>query len=795
MNSQKIFTGLLLALFCLKCLAQNKPETIQELETEYDQHFQNSRESVFIHLNKNKFFENENLWFASYIYDLKKNIPGFNSTNLNVQVFDNTGKQITSKTYYIFQGKSTGSIDLSSLQLSPGLYFLKASTSYIRQVDDSLSGIQAFQVLGETAEVSTNTQMQEYDLQLLPEGGHIVTGINNTIGVKLSSSFEESYNELPGFVLRNNDTISRFKTNRFGMASFTLKPNLTDDFEVILILEDGEKINQKLSGFESRGISMTVKDFNEDILISLKTNSETRKQLEEKKFFAAIHREGKIKDFSFYFPENQSEANITFPKDSLFQGVNVISIFNESFEPLLERLVFNQPEKNIEFKISGTKKTGDSIKLRLSQKRKEDQVASLSISILPVETKAYDKNSSIISSFLLEPYLRGNIQHPAYYFSEDFSERRRMYDLDLLLLTQGWSKYEWNDIFKSESKEILERKQGFSIKGTIFKRNTKKENELFLRNEASGEFGIINIQPNNTFEIENLFIEDSTQFSIGLLNDRNSKLSKPSVRFQVYPEVLNSSLNMDQLDKVLSVPTERVLSNIPENFVSSSQMLDTVVINGRKKKDDKDSKTGNRLSALADEFIIDEKDEMSYYYITDLIAQNGFVVRRTPASVEIRSRVPFSLSGQPPRPIIYLNGARLIGDLGILYNITTSQVESVYINKSASAGRGLNEGGGVIEINLKKGSSNSGNRNTLNSIIANNGYETQKRYYNPKYNSYSSKLFEDYGSIDWKSEIFMDSAFIDFKILNTLQKNIKLYMEGFTGNGELISEIIEIDIN
>ena len=786
-----------MALFFMTSTSQNQPKNIQELETDYNQFFVNSREAVFIHLHKTKLLPNENLWFAAYLYDLKKNLPAITSTNLNVQLFDNTGKQITSKTFYSYQGKSTGSLDINSLNLSPGTYFIKASTSYIRNQDDKLSGLRPFEILGETSEIPTNYQDQDFDLQLLPEGGHIVLGVNNTIGVKLSSSSGEGIGELPGYVLRHNDTISRFNTNKFGMASFTFHPELNKNYKVLLETEKGKFEEQKLTDFDLTGVTMTIKDFNQDILISVKTNLDTQKEISNKKFFAAIHQEGKIKDFSFYFPEKLNEANITFPKDSLFNGVNTVTIFDDSFKPLLERLIFKKPEKSINFKISATKNFGDSLKIRLSGNNSKENIGFLSIATFPSKTKAYDKNISIVSEFLLKPYIQGNIQNPSYYFSENQSERRRMYDLDLLLLTQGWSKYKWDNIFANNNRNATEiRQQGFSIKGSVFDRNIKKENELFLKNELSGEFGIISIKDNNSFEVPNLFIEDSTKFSVGLLNDRNSKLSKPSVKFKVYPEVLNSTLDTDSLNNKFFTK-KRTIINIPENFVSASQVLDTVTINARKKEEKQDIKSGNRLSALAEEIIIDENDERAYLYITDLIARKGFMVRRTPAGVEIRSRIPFSLNGPPPAPNIYLNGARILGDLNILYSITTDQVESLYINTSASAGRGLSSGGGVIEINLKKGANTgrSNNRNSINSIISNNGYELQKTYYNPKYNSYSTKLFQEYGSIDWKPQVLMDAAFTDLMVLNTLQKNIKLYIEGFTLSGELISETIEIDMN
>ena len=793
LNFKLLSTGLLVTLFSFTLTAQKLPQNANELKTEYQDFFSDSRESTFLHLYKSKLLPGEDLWFAAYIYDLNKQTPAITSTNLNVQLFDDAGNELATKTYYSFNGKSQGSIPIDSLKLNPGNYYIKASSDYIRSKDETLSQTRPFQVLGEVAKNRKKESETAFDLQLFPEGGHLISGVRNTVGVKLSNRDGKGLEELPGYVIRENDTISRFTTNRFGMASFPILVQPNEDYRVSIVTENGSQQQKELPKAEIEGIALTVKDFSEELLISLKTNAPTAVTIFNKKFHAAIHQDGKIKDFSFQFPDSSKEANIKFPKDSLFTGVNTITIFDESFQPLLERLVYKNSKEEATIKFSGIKNLGDSLKIRLSNASKNNEIINISVAALPSATKAYDLDFNIVSTFHLAPYVKGAIQSAGYYFSDNHSLRRRMYDLDLLLITQGWSKYSWQEVFSNKPAEKISRTQGFRIEGKVFKRNLKKENDMFLRNEVSGEFGIINIEDDNSFKVQNLYIEDGTEFSVGMLNDRNSKLSKPSVRLKVLPEAYHSSIPRFELENLAKSPNVS-LTEIPESFVSSGQILDTINLEGTKKIET-ESTYGNKLSAMAEYIIIDEGDIRSNFYITDLIAKNGFNVRRTPANVEIRSKVPFSFNALPPEPNITLNGARLIGDLSILYTLTTDQVESIYINSSASAGRGLNAGGGSIEINLKKGSRRGNITETIDSIIAYNGFAPQKQYYNPKYNSYTASTFIEYGIINWEPVVQIGEDFTDIKILNTLQKKINLYIEGFTNQGTLISEIIEIDTN
>ena len=69
---------------------------------------------------------------------------------------------------------------------------------------------------------------------------------------------------------------------------------------------------------------------------------------------------------------------------------------------------------------------------------------NLSVSVLPSSTSAYTSDNNIISKFLFNPYIKGDIENPWYYF--DNTDREKNHDLDLLLLTQGWSKYSWINI-------------------------------------------------------------------------------------------------------------------------------------------------------------------------------------------------------------------------------------------------------------------------------------------------------------------------------------------------------------
>lgn len=78
----------------------------------------------------------------------------------------------------------------------------------------------------------------------------------------------------------------------------------------------------------------------------------------------------------------------------------------------------------------------------------------------------------IQTHYLLSSHLRGNIQNLGYYF--DTTKTDRLEALDLLLLTQGWRSYRWNE---SELAKEQRDNSSFLSDGINGKLSSKKEED------------------------------------------------------------------------------------------------------------------------------------------------------------------------------------------------------------------------------------------------------------------------------------------------------------------------------
>ena len=68
-----------------------------------------------------------------------------------------------------------------------------------------------------------------------------------------------------------------------------------------------------------------------------------------------------------------------------------------------------------------------------------------SVSVIDSKFAAADSSISILSHLLLTSELKGIIQSPVFYFKKESSAARN--SLDLLMMTQGWRRYELPEVF------------------------------------------------------------------------------------------------------------------------------------------------------------------------------------------------------------------------------------------------------------------------------------------------------------------------------------------------------------
>ncbi|MFD2186248.1 hypothetical protein [Aquimarina celericrescens] len=763
-------------------------------------YFDIPRESLFLHLNKSTYINGEEIWFKGYSYDRKESLPSNGSTNFNIQLFNEKGQELYKGLFFGSRGSFRGNIKIDS-SWSSGSYYLKASTNWMNNFIEDESYTKKIELIKDRViDAVVVDQALDYDFQLLPEGGHLIADTDNSIGFKLINdrgygvSFEEGYVED-----EKGKKVMSFVSNRFGMGKFGFRPVKGKRFTAVARFTNGDEVRKVFPKVEATGVAISINNMIEDeVMIELNTNKKTIGHLMGKDHYLLIRQNHLSKKLPVTFRDNETKKLISIERDNLFKGINVLTLFQDDI-PILERLLMN-PYDNImkDIMISEGLTVKDSISFEVKVPQKDGVRYDISISVLPEETKSYVPNDNIYSAMLLRPYIRGFIEDEKYYFTD--IDRKRKYNLDILLVTQGWSKYSWNDIFTTLPKSLYGINKGFRLKGKIQGRSKENVAKVYMHSTTFQGGQLMDIDETGAFELPNFFPEKGETIRLSGVAPDDSFV-KPTLYVQTQLDQRTTFLSKEVIRKENIIENKEIHKDveIPEGFITDqTQVLDEVDLQTNIKDENTSAirilphfklNSQKITQRMADDFptILDYIRSTGRFRIRDLAPFYS--------NVTIMAPVPNAINNLADVPV-FLNDQELRIDLSILSIMATAEVDRVYIDRIGFGIGGIGGRGGAgasIRIYTRKTPLYQ-ERPTANSFIEyemKRGYEPVKEFYNPGYTNYSDAIFIDYGIIHWQPWInFSNNGTGKFMIKKTGLENITFFIEGLGSDGSLISKTI-----
>jgi hypothetical protein len=454
----------------------------EKLETYQKNHFQ---ERLFVHTDKTFYIVGENLWMKIYLTDALLHKPSNLSKIVYLEVLNNKNKSLLRSKIRMEGGFGHGSFKLPS-NLLTGNYTLRAYTQWMRNEGTASFFEQSLTItntLNDEAKSPNFTIKKNIDFQFFPEGGHLMEGIENKIAFKVVDAFEKGLN-CEGFLLNEkNDTIVKFTSFKMGMGNFVFKPNAKEKYSAIVYVGDS-MLKPALPKISTYGFSMFLLDTSKDDLsvqVSKVGNSE------DENVYLLLHGA----QFSGKSQQQKLKSglvNFHISKKDLKEGVNRITIFNTALQPVCERSYFNFPKQKLSINISSDNEVYD--------KRSEVQIgvqttnilhdpinANLSLSVFLIDTvQPLNEYQDIESYMLLSNELKGWVQAPASYFDSRVIANSDKYSaIDNLMLTQGWTQFDWPEVFAANKSimylpelegpivhaKIMNKKSGLPVKQVL----------------------------------------------------------------------------------------------------------------------------------------------------------------------------------------------------------------------------------------------------------------------------------------------------------------------------------------
>jgi len=719
-----------------------------------------SFEKVFIHYNKSTYNTNDVIWFKAYVA-LNNNTPSLKTTLLYVNLLNETGNLVSSQSILIHNGVGNGQFDIGS-GLQPGKYFIQAYTNYMKNFGAKNYFLKEITCYGSSTK-ETKSTINKYDIQLFPEGGHLLSGVVNNLAIKalINSNSAVFTGEI---IDSKNNVITYFKSKYLGMTNSKFLYKKGENYVAKIHINDSI-INIPVPKAKNEGVSINV---NNNHKSTLKIYFKSTESSKNNKYILLLHQKNKLINFYTLGRTNSLIDPITINKNSFFNGVNTVTLF-ENNKPISERNFFIEKEnKKSIIKFYKQKEDTDSItyKLKILDSELSPLKTKISISVLQATKEAYKQQTDIESAFLLSPYIKGYIENPSYYFNRENPER--LAHLDLLLLTQGWAQYSLNKMISNlNPTKKFNFELGFKIKGNVSPLLSNHLGLISTKNKLIDTV-FLNGQKEFTFKKLLFYKGDTVRFSF--LNKSNTALYPKNINIDT-PKPFTFPSIAFLTKKIISQNTTTALYYDPKRI-----KLDEVEVKGKqrskvsiiRKKIRRKHKVILPTTVLK---ISDKKKPKPLRYYLD---------RRAQIRLGARGRgMTNALIHENKRAYLFVNGKYIYSYLlNKSLSIMSNNIETIAIQET-------NNGRKIVHVYTTQNYKN-GITELFEKYIIKNGYDNAKKYYAPFFDNENSKLVE----LDWRPNLETNQhGEVIFKVLNKKMYSILFSVQGFSDNGVLINKL------
>ena len=433
------------------------------------------QEKVYLHFDNMGYFENETLWFKAYVTRTDNGHPSDLSKVLYVELLNPTGDVLQTLKYPIDSlGMSHGEMKLDTI-LGSGLYEVRAYTRYMtnwgtnavfsrvipvfktpKQEGDysdlTIVPIPYHQRLPNRREPMDTLYVKVVDdglythdlnktisVNFYPEGGDLIVGKRCRVAM-LAVDDNGNPHKGNGFVMNEKgDVLASVQTDTLGRGCFELVPDtgkLTFQMRNLKKSERGNVQYFSLPQAKTEGCTLCLDAVSDQMLATLQcTDGICGNMLG----YVLMHNGNIIRcDTIKAVPLLEIEMD----RQAMPEGVNQLTVFDSWGRIMAERLFFICPKPNKADSIQVVAKT-ERLKPcgKVEMELHTYPNANLSFSAMDAHTMTNGKQGNMKTWMLLSSDVRGYIHNVDYYFEADDKKHRR--DADLLMLTQGWRRYDW----------------------------------------------------------------------------------------------------------------------------------------------------------------------------------------------------------------------------------------------------------------------------------------------------------------------------------------------------------------
>jgi hypothetical protein len=579
-----------------------------------------------------------------------------------------------------------------------------------------------------------------------------------------------------------------------------------------------------LTRINKEGFVLNINNRKNQLLVNVQTNSS--KGL--KGSFLIGHMRGKV-FCKFQIDKDGNSANYKLATDPNQSGIAHFTLFNQEGEPMCERLVFmsnTQSQLNLEIskeKETYSKREKVALNFELKDQIGENIGANLSMSVVDADLVTLPQNAENIRTWLLlNADLKGKIDGAASLL-DDLEDHKKAYFLDLLLLTHGWRRFDWNSPKSFQVRKKFKAEDGLYISG-------KTTN--FYSEKVKPSKVILNFLDLNFYQDEQ-FTNSAGKFKFGpfVLFDTVSTILQATVppkkiTEKTKPLAGNRNIKI-WLDQAVEAPTANRDFLIPFKFKDASS-INKFLRSNQSAQLVKEQFDG--MSYEFDELLVKAKRKTKEEKVKEILderagaykgAESRIIV--TQREVGLAGQSPLNLlrriagvqvSGVFPNETVVIRGlTSLNGGTAPLFvldgvpvdatTISTTPVQDILfidVFKGPSASIfGVRGGNGVIAVYTKRGEDIGEEPEDRIGIVDLNfeGFYKSRSFYSPNYEVKNDTQRPDYRStIFWEPNLLFSSKEKVSRSFYTADQTGKyqIIVEGISEDGRVVYHTESIEV-
>jgi TonB-dependent SusC/RagA subfamily outer membrane receptor len=748
-----LFLPFMLVLWSFKPISGPVHPVLESILRKFEDYFSRlPQQKVYIHTDKSNYSSDETVWFKAYLVNAKNHKPDSSTSNLYVDLINPSGYIVQTKLIRMTQG--LGNADFSFQDTIPeGIYKIRAFTNWMMNLNKNFffekeiyvanPEFRTYVTRDEVHKIKKENRRNRknevrYDIQFLPEGGHLLSGVENKLGFKVLNNLGHGIKVDGEIRDSKGNRITGFSSSELGMGSLLFTPAKDEKYLAFVNTGGTKPVKVKMPEAIGPGVNITASRTKEGLLsLKLVSNFPAGQFPPNTGYFLLGHIRGQLVlsyEFDLMNQQNVLDvATLEFPS-----GILHLTLFNSYSQPVSERLVFINNHDKLEIgllpdKSVATSREKVSLKIKVRDNINLPVQGNFSLSVS--KSESLNKAENIISYLLLNSDLKGKVENPQFYFSDENPGKESQ--LDDLMLTQGWRRFSWPGVLSDmKIQPKFENEKGIVISG-----NTTKEFfniplrdikvTLSVLNEFNDVFTTRSGQK-GAFRFENLDYSDTVSVTIEAVRASGRR------NLLIYVDGKSAEQDKSMRYETLQSPDRRGEKGGYKEPVDPDA-------------DDPFAKENKKVYRLHEEpsasnvIIVDEKNQ-NYSSVGQILAGRIPGVMVTGNKVNIRG---ISTIYGNTDPLFLVDGMQVEPEYAM--NMNPFDVERIEVLKGPeTAIYGSRGGNGVIAIYTKRGKFMK--KGILEFKML--GYATPKEYYIPGLEYRSDDPFEDdRATISWIPDV------------------------------------------